>query len=41
MARSWVHKLDTFVAPEPMEEDKATEFVTMHLEGVAYNWRHH
>lgn len=34
-ARSWVHKLDTFLALKPMEEEKAVQFATMHLEGVA------
>lgn len=40
-ARSWVHKLDTFLSLKPMDEDKAIQFATMHLEGVAYDWWHH
>lgn len=40
-ARSWIHKLDTFLSLKPMEEDKAIQFATMHLEGVAYDWWHH
>ena len=35
--RSWIHKLDTFLSLKPMEEDKAIQFATMHLEGVAYD----
>lgn len=40
-ARSWVHKLDTLLSLKPMEEQKAIQFATMHLEGVVYDWWHH
>jgi len=40
-ARAWVHKLDTFLTLKPMRKDKAIQFATMHLKGVAYDWWHH
>ena len=40
-AESWIHKHDTFLSLKLMEEDKAIQFVTMHWEGVAYDWWHH
>ena len=37
-ARAWIHKLDTYLTLKPIAEAEAIRFVTMHLEGAAYDW---
>lgn len=40
-ARAWVQKLDTYLQLNPMVEDEAIKYATLHLEGIAHEWWHH
>ena len=40
-AQAWVMKADTYFQLNPMPEEEAIKFVTLHLEGVAHEWWHH
>lgn len=39
--RAWVHKLDTYFQLNPMPEDEAIKYATIHLDGSAHEWWHH
>ena len=41
IAQSWIHKLDTFLALQPMTEEEAIKYATLHLEGAAHEWWYH
>ena len=41
IARAWVHKLDTYLALHPMNEEDAIKFFVLHLDGVAHDWWYH
>ena len=38
-ARAWVHNLDIYLSLRPMPECDAIQFVVLHLDRVAYDWR--
>ncbi|KAH9293373.1 hypothetical protein KI387_041420 [Taxus chinensis] len=40
-ARAWLQKLDTYLSLNPMYEEEALKFATLHLEGVAHEWWYH
>jgi hypothetical protein len=40
-ARAWVHKLDTYFQLNPMTEDEAIKFATLHLDGETHEWWYH
>ena len=37
----WVQKLYTYLQINPMMEDEAIKYATLHLEGIAHEWWHH
>jgi hypothetical protein len=39
--RAWVHKLDTYLQLNPMTEEEAIKYATLHLEGEAHEWWYH
>ena len=40
-AQAWVMKADMYFQLNPMVEEEAIKFTTLHLEGVAQEWWHH
>jgi hypothetical protein len=41
LARSWVHKLDTYFQLNQMKEEDAIKLATLHLDGEAHEWWYH
>jgi hypothetical protein len=39
--RSWVHKWDTCFQINPVIDEKAVKFSTLHLDGEAHEWWYH
>jgi hypothetical protein len=37
----WVKKMDAYLQLNPMEEEKAIKFATLHLNGKAHDWWFH
>jgi hypothetical protein len=38
IARAWVHNLDTYFKLNPMKEEEAITFSTLHLDGKVHEW---
>lgn len=41
LARAWLQKLDTYFSLNPMFEEEAIKFATLHLESVVHEWWYH
>jgi hypothetical protein len=39
--QAWVHKLDTYLHLNPMQEMEAIKFSTMYLNGKSHDWWYH